>query len=510
MRKNKKILIIISIIVAVLVVAIALLIVTRSKGNKEYKVEFDTKSQSEISDLVVKENEKIVEPSTPTKEGYVFVGWYNNGELFDFNNTEITQDMVLEAKWEEIDDTKIMLNVKNLTLSVNEQGIIKILSLPKGVKTEDLVWTSSDSNILIVDENGNIGALKEGTAIITVTTKDEKYTTTCEVKVMPIEVSKVAIEGESSVTIGSIIKLTPNITPSNATNKKVTWKSSNPSVATIDANGNVKGIKEGTVTITLTSENGKTSSKIIKIVAKNSSEQCDLTKIKATYGDINKDGKVDTLDATTLEHHLAGWSGYELDCQAKANADVNADGKVDEIDIVILKRYLEHWYNSLPVKDESKCDLTKIKATYGDINKDGKVDTLDATTLEHHLAGWSGYELDCQAKANADVNADGKVDEIDIVILKRYLEHWYDSLPVKDVNSCNYSKIKATYGDVDKDGKVTSQDNEILNRYIAGSKELDCQAKANADVNVDGKINALDSMILAKYLSGGYDSLPVK
>ncbi len=264
------------IIFAVVVIAVIIILLLRGCGAKEYKVTFDSNGGTAISEIIVKENETITKPADPTREGYVFVGWYYNDELFDFS-TKITKDMVLEARWAEIDGDKITLNVTTLTLAVNEEGVIETTSLPEGVTEEDLIWSSSDESIVTVDENGNIKGLKVGTATITVTTKDGKYTATCEVTVAET-VTELRISGASSVTVGSTIKLTAN--------KKVTWKSSNPSVATVDENGNVKGLKTGTVTITATTEDGETTTKTITVKAKPANVAATSVKINGSKKEI--------------------------------------------------------------------------------------------------------------------------------------------------------------------------------------------------------------------------------
>ncbi len=55
---------------------------------------------------------------------------------------------------------------------------------------------------------------------------------------------------------GDSRKLTATVLPTNATNKNVTWSSSDPYVATVDQNGNIKAIKVGATTITVTTEDG--------------------------------------------------------------------------------------------------------------------------------------------------------------------------------------------------------------------------------------------------------------
>ena len=102
--------------------------------------------------------------------------------------------------------------------------------------------------------------------------------------------NKISVTGVSlnktnaSLIVGGSTKLTATVSPSNATNKGVVWSSNNTSVVTVDANGNVKGVKAGTATITVkTSDGGKTASCKVTVTAKKSG-----TKVK--NGWINEGG----------------------------------------------------------------------------------------------------------------------------------------------------------------------------------------------------------------------------
>lgn len=128
-------------------------------------------------------------------------------------------------------------------------------------KVGQVVWSSSNESVLTVDANGLVTAVGDGTASITATvdgvcaTTDAITVTTPVVKVSGVKLSaanlKLAVGGEPST-------LTATVEPDNATNKNVSWSSSDPAVATV-ADGVVTPVKAGAATIAVTTEDGEHS-----------------------------------------------------------------------------------------------------------------------------------------------------------------------------------------------------------------------------------------------------------
>lgn len=110
----------------------------------------------------------------------------------------------------------------------------------------------------------------------TTTTKTQTTTVHANVAVTGIQIN----ENIKSLEVGENKLLTATITPSNATDKNITWKSSDESIATISSSGEVVAKKAGTVDITATSSNGKTST--VKINVKNVQKSENVSVIKTS------------------------------------------------------------------------------------------------------------------------------------------------------------------------------------------------------------------------------------
>jgi len=153
---------------------------------------------------------------------------------------------------------KIKFDKDKVSVQVGETDQLIAKIEPENATERDLIWESSDPSIVTVDENGKITGVKPGTATITVKTPDGKVTATCTVKVEPIPVEDIILNtNKIDIKVGESEKLTAIIEPENATDKKLIWESSDPSIATVDSNGKITGIKPGTTTITVKTPDGK-------------------------------------------------------------------------------------------------------------------------------------------------------------------------------------------------------------------------------------------------------------
>ena len=129
--------------------------------------------------------------------------------------------------------------------------------LPAGASDKTVIWTSSAPSVAAVDDNGRVTAVADGTATVTVTTRDGGFTASCEVTVIQ-PVTGVRLEpSHLSLYVGCTpATLTATVLPAGASDKTVAWSSSDPSVADVDENGSVTAVGEGSAKITVTTRDG--------------------------------------------------------------------------------------------------------------------------------------------------------------------------------------------------------------------------------------------------------------
>lgn len=124
--------------------------------------------------------------------------------------------------------------------------------VPELASNNKIHWSASNNNVT-VDENGLVTWVTDGTSVVTATTDYGGYTASCTFTVFTVPVTWVSLDtNKLTLTPWKTYQLTATITPSNATNKKVTWRSTDTSVAVVDNNGLVTCIDNGDAEIIVT------------------------------------------------------------------------------------------------------------------------------------------------------------------------------------------------------------------------------------------------------------------
>ena len=159
----------------------------------------------------------------------------------------------------EVPVTGITVNPSELLLEEKEAKELKATVEPANATNKGVIFSSSNTNVAVVSNDGLVTAVNNGTAIITVTSKENSsIIAKCSVKVgKPVMVTDVTVQpAELKLKTDGTYQLSVSVLPSNADERGVTFESSNTAVATVSASGLVTAKGPGTATITVTAKDG--------------------------------------------------------------------------------------------------------------------------------------------------------------------------------------------------------------------------------------------------------------
>lgn len=164
-------------------------------------------------------------------------------------------------------DTKVKISNSSMVMQVGETRHLKVRFTPADA-AETVTWSTSDAEVATVSNDGVVTAEGSGTASIYAETDIATVRCTVTVRKRGEEVKVRSVEmyiSSMTVRVDQTRMLAVMIEPNDATDKDVTWSSSNTNVATVDGDGVVTGIAPGTATITAETYNGYTATCAITV-----------------------------------------------------------------------------------------------------------------------------------------------------------------------------------------------------------------------------------------------------
>ena len=225
--------------------------------------------------------------------------------------------------------SKVSFADKTLTLLINDnpddaKTTLKPLIEPETAFCQTVTWKSSNSEIVQVDENGTIQALKPGTATVTATSNDEKPAdgnvkkATCTVTVVRAVSSIELSETDLVMNKGASKRVTAKVSPENASKKTVKWSTSDASIATINSEGYINAKANGTCTITATAADGS-----------GVSASCTVT-VKQLVNSMKLDST--SLTLTAAQNHTLNVTILPNDATSKAVTWTSSDPTIATVD----------------------------------------------------------------------------------------------------------------------------------------------------------------------------------
>lgn len=422
--------------------------------------------------------------------------------------------------------TDITLNKTELTL---EKGYTEklICSMLPADTTDTVTWSTSSSTYAAVNSDGTVTANRTGTATITATTTSGKKAYCVVTIVDPtIPVASVTVDRtEHIMTQAETVQLKGVILPSDATNKNLTWTSTDNRIASVTENGVVTANAVGVAVITATANNGMYGQCVIKVISASgpsvilSGEAAipnSTAHVKASIVNnpgisgyaftINYDESLLTPVSITPNSAFEGSFTTNLNDAERTDLNViwysNSDKDIDvngelfavEFKVRDTAEYGDYSDISIVYGARDICNTAgEFIALYtqnttvqvaepmpGDIYEDGDVNIYDLTLLARYITGLEIF-TDRQINA-ANVTDDEIVDIKDVVTLAQYLVGWSGAeLMAADVYSNNNSAspvIKVGSASVNESGEAEIPVSIAGNPGVAGYRfHLDYNAE---------------------------------
>ena len=336
---------------------------------------------------------------------------------------------------------KINLSLDKTTINKNESEKLKIEILPEEAKDQKITFSSSNPNIISVDQSGNIFGVSSGEATITATAENGvKGSITLNVY-SKVEEIKLDIEN-LTLQEGESYNLKATIYPEDATNKNITFDSENNDIATVDQNGKITAIKEGTTKITVTSQESQGSQNAQndenkqreKNTKNNVIQQSDSNNLiqKSVEVKVIKKLTEDELkfdESLTIQGNII--SGFNHNNMTAENIK-NYITTIYEIKIENYKG--ETIENNQLVGTGSKIKIIRTTQTnnttetiaeytvvlYGDVNGDGKINSVDLLVLQRHILEIQKIDEIFQKAGNINKNG-RKPTSVDLLLIQRHI-----------------------------------------------------------------------------------------
>ncbi len=171
-------------------------------------------------------------------------------------------ECLVEVSSDYVEVSSIVMDYDTATLTVGESIRLSATINPTNAIDQNITWSSSNTTLADVDYTGKVTAKAVGSVTITAAWNNKLFASCMvTIKTKSIAVSAVTLNQKIiTIDVNTSVALNASITPADATDKQISWQSSNTGVATVDASGKIYGVAKGTVTITARATNGATDS----------------------------------------------------------------------------------------------------------------------------------------------------------------------------------------------------------------------------------------------------------
>ena len=302
--------------------------------------------------------------------------------------------------------SQIILSYDTDTINKNENGKLNVKILPEEAKDQNITFSSNNPNILNVDQAGNIYAIQSGQATITAKAENGvtgSITLNVHSKVEDLEINVqnlILQEGEQYQLISSVY-------PEDANNKTVKYSSLDNSVVSVDSNGKITAVKEGTSKIVITTQENNIQKEVeVRVIKKISEDDLTFDESLTINGNIISGFDYKNMKVSDIKKYIT--TKYNI---------VIENNKQEQLQ----DNQLVGTGSKIKIIDENNQIIIEYQVIlYGDINGDGKINSVDLLVLQRHILEIEKIEEIYQKAGNINKNGK-KPSSVDLLLIQRHI-----------------------------------------------------------------------------------------
>lgn len=302
---------------------------------------------------------------------------------------------------------RIDVNIDNTTIQKGERKKLQVTISPQEASNHKVLYTSSNPNVVTVDNEGNIIAIRSGKATITVKAEENNVQNQIEIAVYSKVTNIILDQKEIYMQVGDTFQINGSVEPEDANDKAFLYSSTNNDVAVITESGIITAKQEGTTNLIATSRENP------KIQA-----ECKLYVVrKMDDSEISFDSplKVNSLEISEIDYNNNKVSNIKE--KITTNLEIEIVNYKNEI---LQENDPVGTGSKVLVKEDGKILRKYQIIVYGDANGDGKINSVDLLVIQRHILEIEPLE-DIFRKAS-NINKNGKKPtSIDLLLIQRHI-----------------------------------------------------------------------------------------
>lgn len=302
---------------------------------------------------------------------------------------------------------KIDIAIDNQTLQKGETKQLQVKISPQEASDHKVLYYSSNPEVAIVDDKGNIQAMKSGTAVITVKAEENDVQEQIEITVYSKVTNIVLDQKEINMELEDTFQINGTVEPEDANVKTISFTSINSAIATVQESGMVTALQEGKTIIVASSEENP----VIRA-------ECQVTVVrKLTEDEIRFDSPliVNSLEVSGIDYI----KNTVADIKEKiiTSLEIQVLSKNNEL---LAQTDLVGTGSKIQVKENGDLLREYKVILYGDVNGDGRINSIDLLVLQRHILEIESVE-EIYKKASIINKSANKPTSVDLLLIQRHI-----------------------------------------------------------------------------------------